>query len=48
MTAVTSRVTSPDRGYAAPEPRSVPPFAVVSGRQVHDALSGRERELVYL
>src|SRR3954449_6122071 len=30
------------------EPGSVPQFAVISGGQVHDALQGRERELVEL
>jgi 2,3-diaminopropionate biosynthesis protein SbnB len=30
------------------EPATVPPFAVISGSQVHDALRGRERELVDL
>ncbi len=30
------------------EPNAVPPFAVISGTQVHNALLGRERELVDL
>src|SRR3954466_15928627 len=30
------------------EPSSVPQFAVISGGQVHDALQGREREIVEL
>ena len=43
MTAVSSRVDG-----AAVESRTAPAFAVVSGLQVHEALQGREREVVDL
>src|ERR1700749_2201063 len=33
---------------ATDEPGAVPPFAGISGTQVHDALRGRERQLVDL
>ncbi|MGW2562997.1 2,3-diaminopropionate biosynthesis protein SbnB, partial [Streptomyces sp. NPDC001514] len=31
-----------------PEPPTVPPFAVISGAQVHSVLQGREKEIVEL
>jgi ornithine cyclodeaminase len=46
MTAV--RGTEPVPGPAAAGPTAVPPFAVVSGAQVRQALHGRENEIVEL
>jgi ornithine cyclodeaminase len=44
MTAVDS--TAPES--ASPEPLTVPPFAVVSGAQVQQALQGREAQIMDL
>ena len=44
MTTTQSSATEP----AMAEPITVPPFAVISGRQVQDALHGREKEIVEL
>jgi hypothetical protein len=41
-------VGSAAREPAGSEPISVPPFAVVSGAQVLDALAGREKQIVEL
>ncbi|MFF0149647.1 ornithine cyclodeaminase [Amycolatopsis sulphurea] len=43
MTAIPSAANS-----ASAEPITVPPFAVISGAQVHQALSGRESQIVEL
>src|SRR4051794_34156123 len=44
MTTTISATTAPDGAEQA----TVPPFAVISGTQVHEALRGREREIVEL
>ncbi len=48
MTTTHSSTASSERETATSEPISVPPFAVIPGRQVHDALQGREKEIVEL
>lgn len=44
MTTTASTATE----STMPEPLTVPPFAVISGAQVRDALQGRERQIVEL
>lgn len=44
MTTTTSTATEP----AMPEPIAVPPFAVIPGAQVRQALQGREKQIVEL
>ncbi len=48
MTTAHSATPHPRASADTPVPRTVPPFAVISGAQVQHALQGREREIVDL
>ena len=48
MTRNASTPSALEWPAAGQEPITVPPFAVISGAQVQDALQGREKQIVEL